>query len=546
MTRFHSITQSSIKTCVGILCSLPAFFATQAFAVENINRSALIIGIGHYNGPAADLKGVPADILTAKEIARAMDIPDKNITVLRDQEATKKNVLEVMRSFSDKAADGGRVFIYFSGHGTRYYNPFINNCVEGLLTYDYEVISNTELAQATKNLNKSVDKSILLVDACHSGGVFKATKTRSALDPSYIAKFAAKDRAGTEVCTPVNYKTRSWFDETKALGGIEENVVFISSARPDEVAWDQGEGLGGVATQALKKCLLGSARDLNSSGAVSLEEVRQCAQAIMNKQMPGPIQIASNISIRGNRNLIPVVNNQAPQREEISSSPLVQIVQPISEVNKVTSQVESTKPIKPVENKPTKPVQTVAENQIQKPPNKPPVEQPEVNTQVASLATLQDVEAQRNPQRVVDVKLAKKSLKINKDYLDIQIKSNHDGYLYLVLLGSDKKSFYVLYPNKLEQNNFIKAGQTINLPSQSWQIKAAGPVGVDHILVMVSDSPRDLKSLEALGADPNSPFVYALNNLKGRGALIDYLTGKTPEGKSEKFAAKIVTVSEVQ
>jgi hypothetical protein len=266
----------------------------------------------------------------------------------------------------------------------------------------------------------------------------------------------------------------------------------------------------------------------------------------MNKQMPGPIQIASNISIRGNRNLIPVVNNQAPQREEISSSPLVQIVQPISEVNKVTSQVESTKPIKPVENKPTKPVQTVAENQIQKPPNKPPVEQPEVNTQVASLATLQDVEAQRNPQRVVDVKLAKKSLKINKDYLDIQIKSNHDGYLYLVLLGSDKKSFYVLYPNKLEQNNFIKAGQTINLPSQSWQIKAAGPVGVDHILVMVSDSPRDLKSLEALGADPNSPFVYALNNLKGRGALIDYLTGKTPEGKSEKFAAKIVTVSEVQ
>ena len=128
--------------------------------------------------------------------------------------------------------------------------------------------------------------------------------------------------------------------------------------------------------------------------------------------------------------------------------------------------------------------------------------------------------------------------------MDLQIKSNHDGYLYLVLLGSDKKSFYVLYPNKLEKNNFIKAGQTVNLPSQSWQIKAAGPAGIDHVLVLVSDSPRDLKSLEALGADSNSPFVYALNNLKGRGAMIDYLTGKSPEGKSEKFAAKILTVSE--
>ena len=545
MISFNPITQRLIRKYLGIFCACLPLFGVQAFAVENTNRSALIIGIGHYNGPAADLKGVPADIVMAKEMARAMDIPDKNITVMRDQEATKKNVLEVMRSFSNKAADGGRVFIYFSGHGTRYYNPFINNCVEGLLSYDYEVISNTELAEATKGLNKSVDKSILLVDTCHSGGVVNNTKTRSAFNPSYVAKFASKDRTGAEVCTPVNYKTRSLFDETKALGAIEENVVFISSARPDEVSWDQ-EGLGGVATQALKKCLLGSARDLNSSGAVSLEEVRQCAQAIMNKQMPGPIQIASNISIKGNRNLIPVVNNQPSQRDDLSSTSPAPIIQPVSEVNKVTLPVESTKPIKPVENKPTKPVQTVTDNQIQNPPTKPPVSQPEISIQVASLATLQDVEAQRNPQRVVDVKLAKKVLKIDKDYLDLQIKSNHDGYLYLVLLGSDKKSFYVLYPNKLEQNNFIKAGQTVNLPNQSWQIKAAGPAGIDHILVIVSDSPRDLKSLEALGADPNSPFVYALNNLKGRGALIDYLTGKTPEGKSEKFAAKILTVSEVQ
>jgi hypothetical protein len=545
MTSFISLTQRSIRTSIVVFLFFVSFFATKVFAVENSNRSALIIGIGHYNGPAADLKGVPADIVMAKEIARAMEIPDRNITVMRDQEATKKNVLEVIRSFSNKAADGGRVFIYFSGHGTRYYNPFIDNCVEGLLTYDYEVISNAELAQVTKNLNKSADKSILMVDTCHSGGVLSNAKTRSASNSSYVAKFASKDKSGAEVCTPINYKTRSLFDETKALGAIEENVVFISSARPDEVSWDQ-EGLGGVATQALKKCLLGSAKDLNNSGAVSLEEVRQCAQAIMDKEMPGPIQIASHVTIRGNRNLIPIVNNQPLQRDEVSSTPPVQSIKPVVEVNKVTPPIESTKPIKPVENKPTKPLQTLTEDQIQKPPSKPPLGLPDVNIQVASLATLQDIEAQRNPQRIINVKLAKKSLKIDKDYLDLQIKSNNDGYLYLVLLGSDKKSFYVLYPNKLETNNFIKAGQTISLPGQSWQIKAAGPAGIDHILVMVSDSPRDLKSLEALGADPNSPFVYALNNLKGRGALIDYLTGKNLEGKSEKFAAKILTVTEVQ
>jgi hypothetical protein len=148
--------------------------------------------------------------------------------------------------------------------------------------------------------------------------------------------------------------------------------------------------------------------------------------------------------------------------------------------------------------------------------------------------------------RKLEIKLAKKTLKINQDYLDLQIKSSHDGYLYLVLLGSDKKSFYMLYPNKLDGNNRIQAGKTINLPNQTWQIKAAGPAGVDHILVLVADSERDLKALEALGTDKNSPFVYALNNPFGRGAVINYLTGKSPDGISERYAAQIITVTEVQ
>jgi hypothetical protein len=210
-------------------------------------------------------------------------------------------------------------------------------------------------------------------------------------------------------------------------------------------------------------------------------------------------------------------------------------------------------PLVPNTNKP-EPIPLVQNTPIQ--PNKPEVVRPNkpeppvvtapVDLPLASIATLKDVEAQRNPTRKLDIKMAKKTLKINQDYLDLQIKSSHDGYLYLVLLGSDKKSFYVLYPNQLDGDNRIQAGKMINLPKASWQIKAAGPAGVDHILALVADSPRDLKALEALGADPNSPFVYTLNTLKGRGALVDYLTGKGPEGRSEKFAAQMITVTEVQ
>jgi hypothetical protein len=518
---------------------LPAFllgiFFLGTVQAQN-NRAALIIGIEHYRNPvtAPSLLGVPADMNSAKQIAKAMGIPDKNVTVIQNQQATKRNLMEAFKKVSEFGANGGRVFIYFSGHGSRDYDQKKKQCYEGLLSYDEELITNEEIASATQKLKDNVDKTIVLFDACHAGGVLKtALQTRSAgsssalsLTPKFVAKGSLDDVMACRAAT--NFQTRGLFDQATRLGALQENLVLISSARPDEVAWDEGPGAGGIATQALRDCLLGQARDTNTSGAITLEEIRACAQVKMDQKLPGPNPKASNLVIRGNRNLIPVVAApSAPPPEPV----IVTTVTP----TKPLEQLTQNKP--PVELAPSKPPVTVSN------PVKPP---PSIDAPLASLATLRDIEAQRNPMRKLEIKLAKKTLKINQDYLDLQIKSSHDGYLYLVLLGSDKKSFYMLYPNKLDGNNRIQAGKTINLPNQTWQIKAAGPAGVDHILVLVADSERDLKALEALGTDKNSPFVYALNNPFGRGAVINYLTGKSPDGISERYAAQIITVTEVQ
>ena len=528
---------------------LLGIFFTGSIQAQN-NRAALIIGIEHYRNPvtAPSLLGVPADMNSAKQIAKAMGIPDKNVTVIQNQQATKRNLMEAFKKVSEFGANGGRVFIYFSGHGSRDYDHKKKQCYEGLLSYDEELITNEEIASATQKLKDNVDKTIVLFDACHAGGVLKtALQTRSAgstpalsLTPKFVAKGSLDDVMACRSAT--NFQTRGLFDQATRLGALQENLVLISSARPDEVAWDEGPGAGGIATQALRDCLLGQARDTNASGAVTLEEIRACAQVKMDQKLPGPNPKASNLVIRGNRNLIPVVATPtAPPPEPV----MVAAVTP----TKPPEQLAQNKP--PVEVVPTKPA-PVSSNPLKPPPvvaaptPAAPVSPPSVDAPLASLATLKDIEAQRNPMRKLDIKLAKKTLKINQDYLDLQIKSSHDGYLYLVLLGSDKKSFYMLYPNKLDGNNRIQAGKTINLPNQSWQIKAAGPAGVDHILVLVADSERDLKTLEALGADKNSPFVYALNNPSGRSAVINYLTGKSPDGASERYAAQIITVTEVQ
>ena len=516
------------------------------------NRAALIIGIEHYRNPvtAPSLLGVPADINSAKQIAKAMGIPDKNVTVIQNQQATKRNLMEAFKKVSEFGANGGRVFIYFSGHGSRDYDHKKKQCYEGLLSYDEELITNEEIASATQKLKDNVDKTIVLFDACHAGGVLKtALQTRSAgpgtnlsLTPKFVSKGSLDDVMACRAATN-NFQTRSLFDQATRLGALQENLVLISSARPDEVAWDEGPGAGGIATQALRDCLLGQARDTNSSGAVTLEEIRACAQVKMDQKLPGPNPKASNLVIRGNRNLIPVIAAPTALPPEpvvvasvIPAKPPEQLAQ-----NKPPVEVAPTKPV-PVTSNPVKPPPVV----VAPVPVAPVVSPPSVDIPLASLATLKDIEAQRNPMRKLDIKLAKKTLKINQDYLDLQIKSSHDGSLYLVLLGSDKKSFYMLYPNKLDGNNRIQAGKTINLPNQTWQIKAAGPAGVDHILVLVADSERDLRTLEALGADKNSPFVYALNNPSGRSAVINYLIGKSSDGVSERYAAQIITVTEVQ
>jgi len=579
--------------------------SVQAQSIEKNNRTALIIGIAEYDSPdAPPLPGVPADIISAKKIALAMGVPEKNITFLRNQDATKVNIMNAFQDFSEQAADGGRAFIYYSGHGTRGYDPVLKNCYEGLLSYDRQVITHDEIAVATKKLNDQVDKSIVMFDACHSGGVIKTGfQTRggvSKLTPKFYSKASSSE---LDTCAlPSNFKTRGLFEKSSRLGALQENLVFISAARPDEVSYDEGVNKGGVATQAIRDCLLGSASDMDSSGSVSLAEIQSCSQDIVNTKLPGPIYLPSHITLRGNRNLIPVAASPAqvalptPLATPASttmSPPVIETVtttnstKPTELVQNISNQANTTELVKPIAVVPTpmplvppkpiesvqaispvttsvpssKPVELVQNNisqNVKPEPIKPilnqtepakPVAQisnPVVETPLASIATLKDIEAQRNPTRKLDIQLGKKTLKINKDYLELKIKSSHTGYLYLVLLGSDNNSFYVLYPNKLDGNNRIEANKQINLPNPSWQIKVAGPVGTDYILAIVSDSPRDLNALGALGRDPNSPYTYTLNNLQGRSSLINYLTGKGSEGSSEKFSAQILSVQEVQ
>ncbi len=559
-----------------------------ALAQPSGARTALIIGISRYADPSVTpLRGVEHDMASARAIARAMGVPDTGMRVVRNAEATKAGLLAILREFGDRVGDGSRALVYFSGHGTRYFDPQAGGCIEGLLTYDGQVITNTELAQATQSAGQRSDKLVVMLDACHSEGVLPGQAAASrGLGPALVPKFSTPTAgASAAACSMVsNYRTRGLFAESTRLGALRENVVMIASARPDEVSFDDPNN-GGLATQGIRDCMLGKARDLDASGAVSLEEIRRCAQSFVNERLRAyPNLSPHNITLTGNRNLVPVPVVRPPAASPVATVPsappapvatppmaLVQappaavqpppapVKPPAAPVQTPPAQTASTPPpapsappapppaAPPVPAVPAPPVVS-APPPVQVPIAVAPSPEPEPAPPpppLASLATLQEIAAQSDPRRMPQVSGQSRALRIGRDFLDLTITAPHDGFLYVVLLGSDASSFYLLFPNALDRDNRVRAGQPVRLPREDWRIRAAGPAGTNQLLVVVSDAPRALERLSRSKPDAKSPFTFALNTLGGRSALFDFLTS-APAGGTEAFGAQLFTVEEIR
>ncbi len=553
---------------VALIAVLALGLAAPVQAQDKASRSALIVGVGTYSVPEIPpLPGVAVDMASARAIANAMGIADQRITVLRDAQATKQGVLDALEQLAASTTEGGRVFIYFSGHGTRWYEPTIAGCKEGLLSFDYKTITNEEIAQRTRRISEVADKVVVLFDACHSDGVSGSRArnpavTRSIASGAVTAKFFLKGGADADACAkPSNVKTRGLLAESTRLGALSENFVQITSSRADEVSFDSDKG--GLATQAVRDCLLGKAVGRDGSGAVAIHEIEHCAQQIVEEKLkPFPDLKPHHITVTGNRNIVPVAVLRPPAPTVVAvapsaitaapaslaaPSPAMPAVLPSVPAAPPPTAVPAASPVTPAVVTAVAPTPTPAAQPVAAPipPSVAPPVAPPVQPLLASLATLRVIEQQSNPRRKVEVVLSRNSLKIGKDPLALTVKSSHDGYVYLLLLGSDRKSFYLLFPNGLDSDNRIRANQRLSLPRPDWKLVAQGPAGTDQLLVLVSDTPRDLKVLTASLPDASAPFTYSLNDLPGRAALIDFFAGRGVTGGSESFGAKLLPIQEI-
>ncbi len=477
-----------------------------------INRHALIIGVGQYGDASVPpLPGTKLDRVSATQMAQAMQVPDSNIQYLQDEQATGENIRAALQSLTARVQDGDRVFIHYSGHGTRYNDPQVGGCVEALLPYDgmsKGTISNREVASLLSGITQKTDKLFVMYDACHSGGLVApstAARTRGIANVNDEGALRPKFAGISEECgRPVNIKTRGLVSEQVSRGAIPQDIIHLSAARDNEISFDD-EHKGGLATQYMRDCMLRDAKDLDGSGAINIDEIRQCAQDKINRRMQNDNNFKPhNLVLSGNPNFVPAWFSQG-------GAPATNVMTALAPADKPATSKAATAATASVAAPIAQPAAPAQPPVVTAQPSAAPAAQ----AQSGEKALLQMFD-QRNAKRKVTVTLAKPDLVIGKDALEFSVQSDRAGYVYAALAGSDGKALYMLFPNDLDQNNRIEAGQTLKLPQGNWRIKSSGPAGTNHLLVMVADAPRDLT---ALGGRKSGPFLTSLNDAAGRAQL---------------------------
>jgi len=416
-----------------------------ASATALAENHALIMTISAYRAGITRLEGVVHDAASARTIARKMGVKDQNIRVYRDEQLTLAGMRAAFDELYGRVGNDDQVFIYYSGHGgrERLTQP-AERCAESLISVDGQNFLDEDLERNLKRLSEKARRLVVFLDACHSGGV-TTRAAPGARTPGITPKYAM--RAGGEACErPVNIVTRSLGAAARSTGSGANNYVYIAAARDNEVSLDMAQA-GGVATQAWRDCINGAALDRDGSGGISAAEVQQCAQQRIDAQLKNLRGfLPHHVTISGNENAVLAFTERAPEKP--AAAPVAAEFPP-------------------------------------------------------AYYTLKDIYANRDDRRTVTLKSGKPAFRINQDDVDFTLTTSHAGHLYLLMVGSDGKSFDMLFPNGLDGNNALAAGQTLRLPRPNWMVKAGGPPGKNHLLAIVSDSPRDFSKL---GMRPAGPF----------------------------------------
>ncbi len=199
---------------------------------------AVVVGVGRYTSMPV-LKYSDDDAYQFYAFLKSPEggaLPDKQIKVLVDEDATRVNILQTMRQILLKADENDEIVFYFSGHG-----------VDGaFLPQDFDGINNRLLHSDVKSIfeQSKAKYKLCIADACFSGSLLAM---KQPLAPQIQAFYKA-------------------FDNTQ--GGM---ALFMSSKSQEYSLEDQGLR-SGIFSHYLSRGLKGEA-DVDGNKIVTIREL---------------------------------------------------------------------------------------------------------------------------------------------------------------------------------------------------------------------------------------------------------------------------------
>lgn len=199
---------------------------------------AVIIGAARYN-TMSTLRYTDDDAYQLFAFLKSPEggaLPDHQITLLIDEDATRANILQSMRSVFFKADENDVVLFYFSGHGLQ----------GAFLPIDYDGVNNSLSHEEVREILKisKAKHKLVLADACHSGSLMQAK-------------------------TPVYITLEKFY---KAFEDTQGGMALLLSSKGEEFSLEDGGLRSGIFSHFLIRGLKGEA-DVDADKIVTIKEL---------------------------------------------------------------------------------------------------------------------------------------------------------------------------------------------------------------------------------------------------------------------------------
>ncbi len=236
----------------------------------SFERRALLVGLNKYS-PAYGPSDLNACIADAEGIRDTMLLGDPsnrwsgaNIQMLTNAQATKVSIRSAIMTMASSSQAGDLVLYYHSGHGGQT-DPAANPSNTYVCAYD-SAYKDSDLAADLAAFQSEVSV-IIIIDTCHSGGMFKSVNEAPDWPFAKNVMAAYRQIKSTEF-------TSKGLAVPKALGN---NIAFMTACDYNEYSWETATH--GLYTEALIDGCSISSVDTNEDGQLQFLELHYYAKA---------------------------------------------------------------------------------------------------------------------------------------------------------------------------------------------------------------------------------------------------------------------------